>query len=103
MLSYAMSCHSGGTLEIYVEPYLPKPRLVLVGHGPVVETLAALGRAVELDVALVSAADKVDPAIFTPRTAVVVATHGDFDEDALAAALASGAGYVSLVASRKRA
>ena len=103
MLSYAMSCHSGGTLEIYVEPYLPKPRLVLVGHGPVVETLAALGRAVEFDVAVISAADAVASGVFTPRTSVVVATHGDFDEDALAGALASEAGYVSLVASRKRA
>src|SRR5215467_13722133 len=44
ILNLPMTCHSGGTLEIYVEPYLPKPLLVLVGHGPVVETLAALGR-----------------------------------------------------------
>src|SRR6267142_1806020 len=45
IVDYAMTCHSGGTLEIYVEPYLPSPRLVLVGHGPVVDTLAALGPA----------------------------------------------------------
>src|SRR4029453_10016842 len=37
-----MTCHSGGTLEIYVEPFLPKAQLVLVGHGPVIETLASL-------------------------------------------------------------
>ena len=37
MLEYGMTCHSGGTLEIYVEPYLPKPMLVLVGHGEIVE------------------------------------------------------------------
>src|SRR4029453_14160024 len=43
MLEYGITCHSGGTLEIYVEPYLPKPQLVLVGHGPVIESLAALG------------------------------------------------------------
>ena len=43
-----MTCHSGGTLEIYVEPYLAKPLLVLVGHGPVIETLATLGRAAGL-------------------------------------------------------
>src|SRR5437879_214255 len=42
MLEYPMTCHSGGTLEIYVEPYLPKPLLVLVGRGPVVETLSTL-------------------------------------------------------------
>src|SRR5262245_32635684 len=36
VVQYAMTCHSGGTLEIYVEPYLAKAPLVLVGHGPVV-------------------------------------------------------------------
>ena len=45
-----MTCHSGGTLEIYVEPFMPKPLLVLVGHGPVIETLAALARATDFDV-----------------------------------------------------
>src|SRR5947209_7913356 len=51
MLEYTMTCHSGGTLEIYVEPYLPKPLLVLVGHGPVVETLASLGHAADYSIA----------------------------------------------------
>lgn len=106
VLEYAMTCHSGGTLEIYVEPCLPKPRLVLVGHGPVLETLAELGRAVELEVlslgpgTAVGELSRLPP---TPRTYVVVATHGSFDEDALARVLTSEAGYVSLVASRKRA
>src|SRR5215831_17734678 len=52
---YAMTCHSGGTLEIYVEPFLPKARLVLIGHGPVVETLAALGRHTGYDVTVLAA------------------------------------------------
>ena len=50
LVPYPMTCHSGGTLEIYVEPFVPKPLLVLVGHGPVLETLAALGRATDFDV-----------------------------------------------------
>src|SRR5262249_10354789 len=45
ILDFPMTCHSGGTLEIYVDPYLPNPQLVLVGHGPVVEMLETLGRA----------------------------------------------------------
>ena len=44
IVEYPMTCHSGGTLEIYVEPYLPKPLLVLVGHGPVIDALSTLGR-----------------------------------------------------------
>jgi xanthine dehydrogenase accessory factor len=100
VLEYAMTCHSGGTLEIYVEPFLPRPQLVLIGHGPVLETLAALGRTTDFAVTVVGAAA---PLPLDPRTFVVVATHGAFDEDALARVLASDAGYVSLVASRKRA
>jgi xanthine dehydrogenase accessory factor len=103
LLEYGMTCHSGGTLEIYVEPYLPKPQLVLVGHGPVLETLATLGRAADFTV--VSLADDALPAQLglTTRAVVVVATHADTDEDALARVLETDAGYVSLVASRRRA
>lgn len=106
MVEYTMTCHSGGTLEIYVEPVLPKPQLLLVGRGPVVETLGELGRAMDFTVTLVSSdisADRLSHLGVTPRTYIVVATHGSFDEEALEQALRSEAGYVSLVASRKRA
>jgi len=102
-----MTCHSGGTLEIYVEPFLPKASLVLVGHGPVIDTLAALARTTGYDVVVrrgeeLAAAARGDLAL-GPDTSVVVATHGELDEDALTRVLASPAGYVSLVASRRRA
>ena len=113
---YTMTCHSGGTLEIFVEPVLPKPALVLVGSGPVVETLAGLAAAAHFAVTVVEpespppaglAAARVvgdlASVVMTARTAVVVATHGRFDEDALAEALRSEADYVSLVASPTRA
>ena len=104
VLQYPMTCHSGGTLEIYVEPFLPKPALVLIGHGPVLDTLAALGRATQFDVTVVEpdAPDR-SPLAPGPSTFVVVATHGTSDEEALARVLASDAVYVSLVASRRRA
>ena len=103
LLEYGMTCHSGGTLEIYVEPYLPKPLLVLVGHGPVIETLATLGLA--SDFAVVTLAEDALPAELglTGRRRRLVATHADTDEDVLARILESDAGYVSLVASRRRA
>lgn len=103
---HPMTCHSGGTLEIYVEPYLPKPLLVLMGHGPVVETLAALGRAVDYAVEVLgggASGDALDRLALTSRASVVVATHGEVDEGTLERVLATSAGYVSLVASRKRA
>lgn len=103
---HPMTCHSGGTLEIYVEPYLPKPLLMLLGHGPVIETLAALGAAVDYRVEMAEGDDAggaLDRLPLGPRASVVVATHGEVDEAVLERVLATGAGYVSLVASRKRA
>src|SRR5262245_6204713 len=101
-----MTCHSGGTMEIYVEPFVPKPLLVLVGHGPVIETLATLGESTGYGVAVL-APDAVAAGLRDLRlgrdSSVVVATHGELDEDALAQVLATPVGYVSLVASRKRA
>jgi xanthine dehydrogenase accessory factor len=101
-----MTCHSGGTLEIYVEPYLPKALLVLVGHGPVIETLATLAESAGYAVSVLPG-DGVAGALrgltLGPDASVVVATHGELDEDALTRVLATSAGYISLVASRKRA
>ena len=106
MLEFGMTCHSGGTLEIYVEPYLPKPVLVLVGHGPVVETLATLGRAADFAVSALTPdalPAEVERLLITSRASVVVATHADSDEEVLERVLRTDAGYVSLVASRRRA
>jgi len=99
---HAMSCHSGGTLDIYIEPVLPREQLVLLGGGPVVETLVRLAAAVGFDAATVDAEGGLDAVEIRPGAWVVVATHGRFDEDALAHALRSRARYVSLVASPKR-
>ena len=101
-----MRCHSGGTLEVYVEPHLPKPLLVVIGQGPVVEALATLGQAA--DYSVVALTPEVVPVELgrlglTRRASVVVATHADSDEDALDNVLRTDAGYVSLVASRRRA
>jgi xanthine dehydrogenase accessory factor len=105
IVHFPMTCHSGGTLEIYVEPFLPKALLVLVGHGPVIETLATLGETAGHAVSVLpgDAATALRGLTLGPSTAVVVATHGDDDEQALTRVLATPAGYVSLVASRKRA
>ena len=101
-----MTCHSGGTLEIYVEPFLPKALLVLVGHGPVIEALATLAGTTGYEVSVLRG-DEPAAALrglsVGPDASVVVATLGELDEDALTGVLATPAGYVSLVASRKRA
>ena len=105
VLEFPMTCHSGGTLEIYVEPYLPKPLLVLVGHGPVIETLAGLAGAADYSLLVLGedARERLPELALTRHASVVVATHAESDEEALEHALATEAGYVSLVASRRRA
>jgi xanthine dehydrogenase accessory factor len=106
VVHFPMTCHSGGTLEIYVEPFLPKTLLVLVGHGPVIETLATLGETAGYAVSVLPG-DTVAGALhglsLDPNASVVVATHGELDEEVLTRVLATPAGYLSLVASRKRA
>jgi len=106
LIPYPMTCHSGGTLEIYVEPFLPKPLLVIVGHGPVVDTLATLGRATDFAVSVL-VSEMIERELrqlpLGPQTSVVVATHGNADEDVLEQVLDAGVPYVSLIASRKRA
>ncbi len=96
-----ISCQSEGALEVYVEPVLPMPHLVVVGRSPMAQALAdlaaALGwRAGRIDWQEFSAAD-VDE-----RTMVVVATQGHGDEEAIERAAAARPDYLGLVASRKR-
>src|SRR5262245_55419321 len=106
IIPHAMACHSGGTLEIYVEAFVPNPLLLLVGHGPVVETLAALGRATAFAVTQIlpdAVSGEIDRLGVGPRSSVVIATHASADETVLEQVLARRPGYVSLIASRKRA
>ena len=90
---YPMTCQGEGGVEIYLEPMLPAPRLCIVGETPLARALTSLAETIGHDV--VAAPNDAD--------AVVVATMGVGDEDALAAAASSGASYVGLVASRKKA
>jgi xanthine dehydrogenase accessory factor len=106
VIAHPMTCHSGGTVEIFVEPVLPKPELILVGRGPVADALASLGSAAGLTVTSVSPESPADGSLqlrVPPRSFVVVVTHGGFDEEPLEHALQSDASYVSLVASVRRA
>jgi xanthine dehydrogenase accessory factor len=99
------TCPSGGGLEVFVEPVGVAPRLLVAGATPVARTLARLAEVLGYEVTPVADADveRVEPDSAGPDDAVVVATMGHYDEEALAAALRTRAGYVGLVASRKRA
>jgi xanthine dehydrogenase accessory factor len=89
-------CASEGVVEVLIEPELPGPLLAVLGEGVAGRTLVQLARIVGWRVT-----DQLDPD--AAADAVVVATMGHGDEDALASALKSGVGYVGLVASARRA
>ena len=92
-------CLSGGAIEIFLEPQLPAPRVLVVGATPLALALASLGVGVGLEVELtdgISAEPRADDA------ALIVASHGKEEEPALEAALRVGVPYVALVASEKR-
>ena len=99
------TCPSGGGLEVFVEPVGVAPRLLVAGATPVARTLARLAETVGYEVTALGDADleRVEPGSAGPDDAVVVATMGHYDEEALATALRTPAGYVGLVASRRRA
>jgi xanthine dehydrogenase accessory factor len=118
VVELVMTCHSGGTLEIYVEPHLPAPILWVAGTTPIADALVALGTAAGWRVSLFDPI--ADPDAFPAAAqvvvgtdikrrdpestpAIVVATQGIWDEEALAAALSREAAYVGLVASPTRA
>ena len=90
---HPMTCQGEGGVEIYLEPMAPAARLCIMGDTPVAHALTSLASTVGYEVT----AQPHD------ADAVVVATMGVGDEDALAAAVSSGASYVGLVASRKKA
>lgn len=90
----ASSCASEGVVEVLVEPQLAEPLLAVVGGSPAAETLARLAPEVGW---------RVTRELRPDADAVVVATMGHGDEEALAAVLECEVGYVGLVASARRA
>jgi xanthine dehydrogenase accessory factor len=97
-----ISCQSEGALEVYIEPVLPVPHLVIVGNSPMAHSLAQMAGALEW------CADLCGPADFAAgradeRSMVIVATQGHADEDMIERAIAMRPAYLGLVASRRRA
>jgi xanthine dehydrogenase accessory factor len=118
IVAYNMTCHSGGTLDIYIEPVLPKPHILILGRSPVGRTLAKLGKTIGYTVSI--AAPQTDQASYPdadrvqtdldltgvgirPQTFIVVSTQGECDEEALEHALKTDASYVAFVASKAKA
>jgi xanthine dehydrogenase accessory factor len=115
---FVMTCASQGALEIFVEPFLPRPELLVIGETPVAQALARFGALVDFTVCVSDPAATRErfpdaTTLYThleavrvqvsPRSYVVIATQGAYDEEALAAVIDTPACYIGLVASGKRA
>jgi xanthine dehydrogenase accessory factor len=118
IVDYTMTCHSGGTLDIYIEPVLPKPHVLILGRSPVAQTLCKLAKTIGYAVSVAAPdadretfpdADSIQtnfdlaPLKITAQTFIVVSTQGESDEEALEAALRTGSSYVAFVASKTKA
>ena len=100
--SFQMTCEGGGSLEIYLEPFLPKPQLLIVGSSPVAETLAQLGALLDFKVVVADKDFSSVRAQINEKSYVVVATMGNSDEEGLQAVIGSRPRYLGLVASEKK-
>jgi len=118
IVAYNMSCHSGGTLDVYIEPVLPRPHVLILGRSPVGQSLARLAKVINYTVSVAAPeasgeqypeVDRVQSDLelkdlkVSAHTFIVVSTQGECDEEALENALRTDAAYVAFVASRTKA
>jgi len=110
-------CPSRGTMDVFVEPVIPRPQLVVCGSSPVAVAIADLGRRIGFDLTICAPpveqrafaeADRRIESYDLPQDAgrnrfIVVSTQGRGDEAALQAALATDSDYIAFVGSRRKA
>jgi xanthine dehydrogenase accessory factor len=116
VLGTGMPC--GGSMRVYVEPVLPKPRLWILGHGRVAESLCALGALMDFEVVVddpMAERERYPAAAHLlrddlsynqltpgPDDYVVVATQHKGDHQSMDRCLRSPVRYIALIASRRR-
>jgi xanthine dehydrogenase accessory factor len=117
VMQYQMTCLSEGSVEIFIEPVMPTPHLVVIGKSPIARSLVKLAGASGYRITAVAqdanlqTFEKVDQLITeislanvvtTHRSFIIVATQGEFDEKALEESLRKKSAYVGFVASKKK-
>ena len=118
VVAHVSTCPSAGSLDVFIDPQLPRPLLLVVGDTPAAHALIRLGATIGYQTCAVHPgatagdfheADQVIgsldlvPARPNKSTWAVVATMGHYDEDAIEALLPYDVAYIGLVASRRRA
>jgi xanthine dehydrogenase accessory factor len=102
-LTIGTTCPSGGSMDIFIEPQMPKPLLLVFGESPAASTLVRLAELIGFRTRQVAQAELAALDVSAGDAHAVVATMGHFDEDALETALSRPHLEVSLIASARRA
>ena len=115
--TYRMTCHSGGTMELFIEPITPNPQLIIVGKSNIARALSKLSIATNLRVHVLSndvnkgmfpgvknIYDRVDFSKINidKNTFIVVATQGEDDEESIRKALETSCNYVGFISSLRK-
>ena len=95
-------CLSGGAIEVFLEPFLPPPRMIVAGDTPIAAALLRLGPELGLEAVPGRGDDSGSLRPSEEDLALVVAAHGRDERAILRAGLEARVPYVGLVASRKR-
>ena len=115
--TYRMTCHSGGTMELFIEPITPNPQLIIVGKSNIARALSKLAIATNLRVHVLS--NDVNKSMFPEvkniydrvdfskinidkNTFIVVATQGEDDEESIRKALETSCNYVGFISSLRK-
>ena len=115
--TYRMTCHSGGTMELFIEPITPNPQLIIVGKSNIARALSKLAIAANLRVNVLSndvhkgmfpgvnnIHDRVDFSKINidKNTFIIVATQGEDDEESIRKALETSCNYVGFISSLRK-
>ena len=115
--TYRMTCHSGGTMELFIEPITPNPQLIIVGKSNIARALSKLAIATNLRVHVLSndvhkgmfpgvnnIHDRVDFSKINidKNTFIVVSTQGEDDEESIRMALETSCNYVGFISSLRK-
>jgi len=118
IINFGMNCLSGGTLDIFIDPVIPKPALLIIGTAPSAQALSILAHRTGFEVTVMSSgADKelypdaveiidgldASELNYSHPPFVVVATQGKGDEDGLKEALATDSTFIGFIASERKA
>jgi xanthine dehydrogenase accessory factor len=101
VVTVPMSCQSEGALQLFIEPVLVAPEVIVVGRSPMAMTLLELVRGIGWRGEIIDGSDFTAASV-NPSSVVVVATQGHGDEEAVEAAVTGDPAFIGLVASRKR-